>query len=415
MKRLGIIVMSVVLGTLTSTSPGFAATLALVGGKVYPSPTAPPIESGTILMREGRIYAVGPSARIKPPRGATIIDCRGLVVTAGFLNSHVHILTQGLMNAESLPSDQISSQLEEMFTRWGFTTVFDVASVLHNTNVIRRRIDNGEVHGPRIFTVGDPFYPKGGTPVYIKSFLEANNVPSAEVSIPAEAVARVRRQIANRADGTKIFAASFAGGGRILPMPLNIAKAIALESHRAGKPVFAHPSNMEGIEIALQSGVDVLVHTAPLAGPWSRSLIHRMRANHMALVPTLTLFEVEGGKEGASPADIQKVLNTSIGQLKSYSEAGGQILFGTDVGYIDYFDTAEELRLMARSGLSFQQILASLTTAPARRFRSRRDGRVAKGMKADLVVLDADPAGDITSFAKVHYTIRAGKVIYAKR
>jgi len=400
---------------LSSVKPNFAADLALVGGRIYPSPSKPPIQDGTILVHDGRIYAVGPSSRIKLPRGAMALNCSGLIVTAGFWNSHVHILTPGLLHADSLPADQITSQLEQMFARWGFTTVFDVASVLDNTNIIRRRMTNGDVRGPRILTVGDPFYPKGGTPVYMKRFLEDNHIASAEVESASQAVARVRRQIGAGADGVKIFAASFAAGGQIVPMPLEIAKAIVAAAHGAGKPVFAHPSNMAGIEIAVRSGVDVLAHTAPLSGPWPAPLIARMKANHMALIPTVTLFEVEGKKFGESPDDIRTEVNTAVGQLRRYSQAGGQVLFGTDVGYTDYFETAEEFTLMARAGLSWQQILASLTTNPAQRFRfSRQGGRIAKGLQADLVVLDGDPAHDITAFSKVHYTIRGGKVIYAE-
>lgn len=227
---------------------------------------------------------------------------------------------------------------------------------------------------------------------------------------------RERRQISEGADGVKIFTASFAAGGEIVPMPLEIAKAIVAEAHRMGKPVFAHRSNMEGVEIAVQSGVDVLAHTAPLSGPWSPSLVARMRANHMALIPTLTLFEVEGKEFGETPDETRQTINTALGQLKTYSEAGGQVLFGTDVGYTDHFDTADEFTLMSRAGLSFQQILASLTTNPAQRFGySRHSGRIAKGMQADLVVLNGDPARDVTAFSKVHYTIRGGTVIYAER
>ena len=68
-----------------------ASDLALVGGKIYPSPTEPPIENGSIIVHDGRILAVGPSGMIKVPPDATVIDCKGLVVTAGFWNSHVHI------------------------------------------------------------------------------------------------------------------------------------------------------------------------------------------------------------------------------------------------------------------------------------------------------------------------------------
>jgi imidazolonepropionase-like amidohydrolase len=408
-----IIPIFLLLGILTLHKPGFADDLALVGGKVYSSSTARPIENGVILVHDGRIVAVGPIATINPPQGATVLDCKGLIVTSGFWNSHVHILTQGLMHAENLPAERISAQLAEMLTRWGFTTVFDIASVLTNTNLVRRRIESGEVRGPRILTVGDPFYPKGGTPIYVKGLLEANHIPSAEVESLSQAVERERRQFREGADGVKIFAASFAGDGQIIPMPLEIGKALVAEAHRAGKPAVAHPSNMEGIEIAVRSGVDVLAHTAPLSGPWSPALIKRMKANRMALVPTLTLFEVEGKKFGESPEDIRSELDTALAQLKAYSEAGGQVLFGTDVGYTDYFDTTEEFTLMARAGLDFRQILASLTTSPADRFGDSRSGRIARGFQADLVILDGDPAKDVTALARVRYTIRSGKVIYA--
>jgi imidazolonepropionase-like amidohydrolase len=164
-----------------ATLQSHASDLALVGAKIYLSPSEPPIESGTILVHSGHILSVGPIAEIKVPRGATVIDCKGLVVTAGFWNSHVHILLPGLLHAENLSSEQITSQLQQMLTRWGFTTVFDIASVLQNTNLIRHRIESGEVKGPRILTVGEPFWMKGGTPIYVKDFLEANHISIPEV------------------------------------------------------------------------------------------------------------------------------------------------------------------------------------------------------------------------------------------
>ena len=103
-------------------------------------------------------------------------------------------------------------------------------------------------------------------------------------------------------------------------------------------------------------------------------------------------------------------------QLSAFSKAGGQVLFGTDVGYIDQFDTAEEFIWMSRSHMSFERILASLTTNPAQRFGfASHSGRIADRFDADLVVLSADPAQDATAFSKVRYTLRAGKVIYAQK
>jgi len=101
---------------------------------------------------------------------------------------------------------------------------------------------------------------------------------------------------------------------------------------------------------------------------------------------------------------------------QAYSEAGGQILFGTDVGYIEQFDTSEEFDWMSRAGMSVQHILASLTTNPAQGFGySTYSGRIAKGMDADLVLLGADPGRDVAAFSRVRYTIRGGKVVYSQR
>ena len=391
-----------------------ASDLALVGGKVYLSPTEEPIDNGSIIVHDGRIVAVGSSATVKIPRDAKVIDCKGLIVTAGFWNSHVHIMTPGLLHAEKLSPEQIASGLEEMLTRWGFTTVFDIASVLSNTNVIRHGIESGEVNGPRILTVGEPFWMKGGTPVYVRDFLQTNHISIPEVESPTQAVERVHQQVHDGADGIKIFANSIEADG-ILTMPSDLAQVIAAEAHRAGKPVFAHVSNLEGIEVALQSRVDILAHTTPITGPWTSSLVERLKSAHMALTPTLTLWHVE--LKGDSPEKFEKAMNeTAVPQLRAYSEAGGQILFGTDVGYIQQFDTSEEFLWMSRAGMSFEQILASLTTNPAERFGySNHSGRIAKGMDADLVVLRADPKQDATAFSSVRYTIRSGRIIYSAK
>lgn len=390
-----------------------ASDLALVGAKIYPSPTERPIDNGIILIHNGHIRAVGPRAAIKIPRDAEVIDCRGLVVTAGFWNSHVHILTPGLLHAERLSSEQITSQLQEMLTRWGFTTVFDIASVLENTTLIRRRIESGAVKGPRILTVGEPFWVKGGTPIYVRGFLEANHINIPEVESTTQARERVRQQIRDGADGIKIFANSIEQDG-ILTMPLDMARAIVAESHRAGKLVFAHVSNDQGIEVAVQSGVDILAHTTPADDLWSPSFAERLGAAHMALTPTLTLWEVE--YKGSDPDELKKGMGKAAEQVKAFSDAGGQILFGTDVGYIERFDTSEEFVWMSRAGMTFQQILAALTTNPAQRFGdSTHSGRIAKGMDGDLVVLRADPAQDATAFSKVRDTIRGGKVIYSEK
>ena len=101
-------------------------------------------------------------------------------------------------------------------------------------------------------------------------------------------------------------------------------------------------------------------------------------------------------------------------ELKSYFEQRGTILFGTDVGYTQHYDTTEEYVLMAKSGMTWRDILASLTTKPAGFFKAAHTGELVEGDDGDVVVLEADPASDVRNFAKVDYTIRGGKVIYQK-
>jgi imidazolonepropionase-like amidohydrolase len=192
-------------------------------------------------------------------------------------------------------------------------------------------------------------------------------------------------------------------------MPLDVVKAIVAEAHRLGKQVFAHPHNADGVNVAVDGGVDVLAHTAPNSGHWGEPLIRKMKRANIALIPTLTLMRLEE----ADPAQGQKVVAVAVDQLRAYAAAGGQILFGTDIGYITNYDPTEEFLLMARATMNFRQILDSLTVAPATRFASsKRVGTINPGMGADLVLVSGDPASDIKALSNVRYVVRNGRMIY---
>jgi imidazolonepropionase-like amidohydrolase len=109
-------------------------------------------------------------------------------------------------------------------------------------------------------------------------------------------------------------------------------------------------------------------------------------------------------------------MTTAFRQLHDFAQAGGTVLFGTDVGYVTDYSVQDEYEFMSKAGLSFKQILTSLTTAPAAKFKlSAKTGVVAAGMDADIVVLKGDPAADIRQFDNVAYTILQGKIIFAAR
>jgi len=388
-----------------------ASDLALTGAKIYTSPTDPPIENGSIVIHDGTIVSVGPAAKIKIPRSAKVIDCSGLTVTAGFWNSHVHILAPALLHVQSSDAGHLEEALDTAFNRWGFTTVFDLASVLDNTLELRRRIQAGELRGPRILTVGEPIWVI--EPVYVRDFLRENQIHIPDTATPEQAVALVRDHVAKGANGIKLFTGSDQGRGEVVLLPLATAKAAVAEAHRHHLPVFAHPTNVEGARIAMDSGVDVLAHTLPNSPPWTSEFTSELKRAHLSLIPTLTLFDVEARKAKISEQSRTSFIAQMVDELRAYSQAGGDILFGTDIGYTDHYDTAEEFTLMSQAGMDYRQILASLTTNPARKFGdSAHSGRVAKSMNADLVVLNEDPAQNVTAFSKVRFTIRNGELQY---
>ena len=88
------------------------------------------------------------------------IDCTGETLVAGLWNTHVHFMEPKWNHAADLPAQQLTSQLQDMLTGYGFTSVVDTGSVLENTVALRRRIMDGEVAGPRILKAGLIIFPK---------------------------------------------------------------------------------------------------------------------------------------------------------------------------------------------------------------------------------------------------------------
>ena len=377
---------------------------ACTGAKIYPSPTDPPIENATLLVHDGKIIAVAPSYRLrnKFPHSAITIDCQGKVIVAGFWNSHVHF-TNGWDDVPNTLVATLTAHLQEMLTRWGFTTVWDLGSEPSNTLALRQRVESGEVPGPQILMAGDIF-PKNGHPVYLPPEMQL-----PEAATPQQAAGMARQYLEMGLDGIKLFTGAYMGTKPTVNMSTDIVKAAVDVAHDESKPVFAHTQNRVGTDNALAGGVDILAHTIPTEGSFTAEELARMKAQHTALIPTLTLWTTVT----QNPQVTDRLVQAGVAELKSFFSEGGTILFGTDVGFISKYDTTEEFEYMGRA-MGWRDILASLTTNPSDYFKASTKGRVAIDMDADLVILDADPATDVKNFAKVAYTIRNGRVIYRR-
>lgn len=374
---------------------------AITHARIYTAPNVAPLLDGAVLIRRAAIIAVGQTRDFDLSSEAQVIDATGLTVTAGFQNNHVHFTGPQWRGARTQPAEELEQHLSEMLSRFGFTTVVDLASDLSNTTDLRQRIGSGDVAGPHILTVGWALYPPDGVPFYVR--LDTASEELARLKnprTPDEAVRDVMDNLRGGADAIKIFTGSIVSRTEIRPMPGDIATAAAEETHRHGKWILAHATNVEGLEIALAARADILAHALERTDRLTSNHIARMLRARMGLIPTLNLF-----KEHGNLAAILK----SVGD---YARGGGEILFGTDVGNLPGYDPTDEYRLMLRAGLDYRQILASLTTAPAQRFGLRNRGRIAPGAYADLVLLSGDPAVNVDAFAAVRYTLRMGKIIY---
>jgi imidazolonepropionase-like amidohydrolase len=385
--------------------------LALVGATVHASPEQAPLEDAVVLIRDGRIAAIGARGSTAVPSDARIIDCTGSTVVAGFWNSHVHFFERKWADAASLSAADLARQLEEMLTRYGFTSAFELGGAWANTRALRERIETDEVNGPRIRTTGEVLLAPGAAPVDdVVRALGFIPVRNYEVGDPAAARAAATSLLAAGADGIKLHLQRPPPGKP--PLPTTAIEAAVGQAHRLGKPVFVHPTSGADVLAAARAGVDVIAHTTPLTGPWDATILRAMSERGVALTPTLSLWKEALRRERVSLQE--QAVGIAVDQLRAWVATGGTVLFGSDLGVVEY-DPTEEYELMAAAGMSFAQILASLTTAPAERFGASELGRIAVGLVADLVVLAGDPAMDIRSLADVRYTMRAGEVIFAAR
>jgi cytosine/adenosine deaminase-related metal-dependent hydrolase len=103
-----------------------AQALVLTGGSVYASPDAAALPDAVVVTSGGVISAVGRRGEVEIPKDARVIDCSGKTVVAGFWNSHVHFTQPIWKTAADGPAAPLTAHMQEMLTRWGFTTVWDL-------------------------------------------------------------------------------------------------------------------------------------------------------------------------------------------------------------------------------------------------------------------------------------------------
>jgi imidazolonepropionase-like amidohydrolase len=379
--------------------------LAITDVRIYVSPEQPPIDHASMLIQDGLIVAVGQQVAI--PSGVQQLGCEGCTLTAGFWNCHIHLTEPKWESAEWKSAKVLGAQLADMLTSRGFTTVVDLGSDPRVDLPLRRRIQAGEIPGPQLYLAGQGLYPPNGIPYYLGSIPFYIRWLIPQPATPAEAARIEDRNISYGSDVLKLFTGSYVARGKVLPMPETIAKAAVDVAHRHGQLAFSHPSDQAGTAVAIQSGVDILAH-APDTTEGVAPLLKEMVDRHMAMIPTLKMFATT---VTTKPAYLDPIYD----EVRQFRALGGYLMFGTDVGYMTDYSTDGEFQGLAKSGLTQREMLRMLTTAPSAKFGVLpQKGTVEVGKAADLVLLEGDPLQDIGAFSRVRFTIRDGRILYAR-
>jgi imidazolonepropionase-like amidohydrolase len=423
--------------------------VALVNGNVVDVERRTVRAGYTVLIDDGVIRAVGPTRALDLPIGVQIVDCRGTWLLPGMVDSHIHLFQSGGMYARPDIIDLRRARPYESERAWvrehagdllarhlaaGVTTVVDLGGPMSNY-ALRDRF-NREALSPAIFLTG-PLISTWQPPALL-----ADDPPIIQADDVAQARELVRRQLVHQPDFIKIWYIVRAGTTAADTQP--IVHAAIEEAHTHGLRVAVHATQLATAKLAVAAGADILVHGVDDA-PVDREFAALLRKRRIPYIPTLLVHqrydEVLSGQFRASRRDLALANPFALGSLtdlrhlgvaprpvtadahesrrrsnlKSLASQGVLIATGTDAGNIgtshgsSYYD---ELVAMRDAGLSNWQVIRAATINGARALgRESAFGSIERGKRADLVVLEGNPAGDIRNVLKVRQVVRQGKVL----
>lgn len=237
------------------------------------------------------------------------------------------------------------------------------------------------------------------------------DIPAAQealVSTAADAVAAVSRRVEQGSDYLTV----------VIDLPgfeQKTVDALVAEAHARGLKIVAHASSADAVAMGLAAGVDVLTHV-PLDRAIDDTQAAAIAARGSVVVPTLTMMKgiAQRLSNGSSTGPSYEPARESVRALHA---AGATILAGTDANQTPAAPASpvfgesfhDELELLVEAGLTPVEALRAATSEPANVFGLNDRGRIAPGMRADLVLLGADPTLQITATREIRQVWVAGQ------
>ena len=417
-----------------------AETVVLKNFTLFDGTGKAPVENQALIMVDGRISWVGPTAKLKAPRSATSHDLSGKFVMPGIIDSHVHL---GLVNGidQNFTKYYNRKDVEEqlrIYAAYGVTSVYTLGTdgdSIHEVIADQRRI--GRIDMARAYTAGRGV-------VYAGSYGGVVGLEQS-VSTPAEATAMVNRESAKGDDFIKFWIDDeFSTIAERMPTP--IAKAVIDAAHANGKKAVSHIFYYDNAVDMTRQGVDGFVHQVrdrvsdpavpqemKARGVWQlASTLSREASFTYRLLPfvdepfflrgvapsTIAALKSPERQErlgsGLHFSKYPEVLSNAMANFGGQAKAGVVFGMGTDSGpsarFPGYF-AHWELELMVKSGVTPLQALTAATGVNASFIKGNDAGTIEKGKWADLLVLDRDPTADIRNTRSINTVYIAGRKV----
>jgi imidazolonepropionase-like amidohydrolase len=378
-----------------------------------------------VVVRDGRIAAVGPAREVAEPADAQRIALPRATLVPGLIDLHSHLLLHAYNErswndqviTEPVPYRTILAVNHARDTlQAGWTTLRDLGTegAEYADVAIKRAIDEGRIPGPHLFVATRAIVASSSYGPAPRGFRPDLDLPQGaqEISGVDEAIRATREQANRGADWIKVYADYRVGpdGSTQPTLTPEELKAIVEVAHQSGRRVSAHAGSDAGMRNAIEAGVDTIEHG--YAG--TTGTFRLMRERGIAYLPTLTVVEaVESYFRGYAPGQSAPTprMRESAEAFRAARAAAVAIGCGSDVGAFPHGEEWREPAWMVRLGMPPLDAMRACTVVAAQILgQEQAFGRIAPGLHADLAAFAGDPTSDIGSLQHPVFVMKDGVV-----